>query len=140
MAAMLAVGAILTAPGLLAAASAPVAREIGVSSAMRGDLHAAAVRYHATPKVTGPLAGSVRAARYGPVQWAIATFTVPGPGLAGQPELLRRRGDGAWVDLGAVGPKLCGTPAAVLRAWDLQKRSRGCVSPLGGRTPPPLSD
>ena len=91
MAAVLAVGTILTAPGLLAAASAPAAREIGVSSAMRGDLRAAAVRYHATSKVTGPLAGSVRAARYGPVQWAIATFTVPGPGLAGQPELLRRR-------------------------------------------------
>jgi hypothetical protein len=137
--AVLCVAAILT-PLAYAATAAPPAREIEPSTADRTALRAASGRYHQSTRVAGPLAGSVRLARRGTVQWAIATFSVPGIGLAGQPELLRRRAGEPWLDLGVVGPKLCGTPAAVLRAWELQKRARGCVSPLGGRTPPPLSD
>jgi hypothetical protein len=135
---LLAAGAILTVAA--AAQGAAAAREQPVAPQVRAELRAASARYHESTRVAGPLAGSVRLAANGPVQWAIATFSVPGIGLVGQPELLRRRPGERWLDLGEVGPKLCGTPPAVLRAWNLQKRSRGCVSPLGGRTPPPLSD
>jgi len=135
---LLAAGAILTV--VAAAQGAAPARELPVAPEVRSELRAASARYHESARVAGPLAGSVRLAANGPVLWAIATFSVPGVGLAGQPELLRRRSGERWLDLGVVGPKLCGTPSAVLRAWGLQKRANGCVSPLGGRTPPPLSD
>jgi hypothetical protein len=135
-------GAVFLAAGAILAAAtgiASAAREVAPPSGTAAGLRAASAAYHRA-RVTGPLAGSVRVAADGPVRWAVATFSVPGPGLAGQPELLRARPGEGWRDLGAVGPKLCGAPPDVLRAWGLQRRARGCVSPLGGRTPPPLSD
>ena len=135
---LLAAGAILAVAA--AAQGAAPAREQPVAPEVRSALRAASARYHTSARVAGPLAGSVRLAANGPVQWAIATFSVPGIGLSGQPELLRRRPGERWLDLGEIGPKLCGAPGPVLRAWGLQRRARGCVSPLGGRRPPPLSD
>lgn len=119
----------------VATSAAP--REVAATPGVLRDLRAAAVRYHGTAKVTGPLEGSVRVASAGGSLWAIATFRVPKRGLAGQPDLLRRPAGSPWSVVAAVGPHLCGVPRVVLRAWGLEARARGCASPPGGLPPPP---
>jgi hypothetical protein len=134
---------LLGAAGAGAAGPAPKAagpRELAPTAAVTAQLRAAAVRYHRARGVRGPLLGSVRLARVGGSDWAIATFSVPRIGLAGQPELLRRTPAGPWRVLGTVGPRLCGVPKPVLRVWDLERRTAGCTSPLGGREPPPVAE
>jgi hypothetical protein len=124
-----------------ARATAPkTGRELAVTGAIRRELRAAAVAYHRSGRVNGPLLDSVRLARYGGSDWAIATFTAPGLGLASQPELLRRPTGRSWGDLGPVGPSLCGVPKPVLAAWELTRRARACTAPLRGGAPPPVGD
>jgi hypothetical protein len=120
-------------------ATAP-GQELDVTVAVRRQLRAAAVGYHRSNRVRGPLLDSVRLARYGGSDWAIATFTAPGLGLASQPELLRRPTGRGWADLGPVGPSLCGVPKPVLAVWDLTRRARRCTAPLRGGAPPPVGD
>jgi hypothetical protein len=116
------------------------AREIAVTPALAKELRAAAIRYHRSRGVRGPLRDSARAAEVGGARWAIATFSVPGRGLTGQPELLKRVAAGPWFVVAVVGPALCGVPRPVLEVWRLERRAKDCASPPGGRPPPEVGD
>ena len=79
-------------------------------------------------RVRGPLAGSprrptsqVKWSRFGSNEWAIATFSRPGRGTRGQPEMFRRRVRRAWSDLGASNGCLARVPAAVRAVWRVSR-------------------
>lgn len=79
--------------------------------------------------VRGPLNGNRRRPRtqvkwavFGTGQWAIATFSRPGRGVRGQPQILRRQSRRAWRDIGASDGCLAKVPVKVRAVW---KVSRG---------------
>src|SRR5262249_24722723 len=125
-----------------AAAAAP-GRELAVTGATRRQLRAAAVDYHRSGRVNGPLLDSVRLARYGGAGRAPPPLPPPPPPPAPPPPVLplpRRRRGRAGADLGRAGPSLGGAPKPVPAAWRLTRRARGCTAPLRGGAPPPVGD
>ncbi|MGI9539616.1 MAG: c-type cytochrome [Miltoncostaeaceae bacterium] len=78
--------------------------------------------------VRGPLTGNrgrprtqVKWAVFGTGQWAIGTFSRPGRGTRGQPQIFRRQRGRAWRDIGASNGCLSRVPAKVRAAWRVSR-------------------
>lgn len=108
--------------GTASAATAPVARNLVATPAVKAALRAALVaRLPVTQreKVRGPLPGRTYYGSYGPTRYALAVFSFPGTGTTDQPEVFDRPPGKPWQDRGDTGGCLRKIPAPLRRVWRL---------------------
>jgi hypothetical protein len=108
-----------------AADSAPIAKNLVATAAVKGALRAAHLRTlpsmdRATTR--GPLPRSTYYGSYGGRRYALATFSHPRVGTTDQPELFSKAPGRPWRDHGDTGGCLAQgvIPRALLRLWHLR--------------------
>jgi hypothetical protein len=113
------------------AAATPRPVNLVATPAMKAQLHRTFLRLHSTlapSRVRGPLNGRTYYGRYGPTEYAVATFSVDG-GTDDQPEVFRRGRGRSWRDLGDTGGEVCPPriPLPLIKLWSFVPTSYSIV-------------